>query len=76
MILPLQFPDQLEEARLRAEEFQRLSSDERWRQLAGMFAFGWETVRTSPHCTDIEQRMDEQEQEWRQIQRELFARHG
>ena len=75
-LLPLKFPDHHEEARKRAEEFRRLSSDDRWREMAAMLAFGWAMVKASPRRAFIEQRMDEQEREWQRIQKELFARHG
>jgi hypothetical protein len=73
---PVQFPDPRVEAARRAAEFQRLSPDERWRELAALMAFGWSMVRSSPRREAIEKRMQEQEEEWRKIQRELFARHG
>jgi hypothetical protein len=76
MDLPLKFPDRMEEARKRAEEFQRLSPDDRWREIAALMAFGLAMVRSSPQREAIERRMDEQEQEWRRVQKELFARHG
>jgi hypothetical protein len=74
--LPWKFPDPQEEARLRAAEFQRLSPEDRWREIAALMAFGWRMVRSSPRRAAIEQRMDEQEREWQRIQKELFARHG
>jgi phosphosulfolactate synthase (CoM biosynthesis protein A) len=76
MDLPLKFPDPQEEARKRAEEFQRLSSTDRWREMAAMMAFGWEMVRTSPRRAEIERRMRDQEDEWRRIQQEIFVRYG
>ena len=72
----LKFPDHHEEARQRAAEFQRLSPDDRWREMAAMMAFGWAMVQSSPRRAAIELRMDEQEQDWQRIQKELFARHG
>ena len=75
MELPWKFPDPMDEARKRAAEFQRLSPDDRWREIAAMFAFGWATVKASPRRAAIEARMDEQEREWQHIQKELFARH-
>jgi hypothetical protein len=72
----LRFPDPAEEARMRSEEFQCLPTDERFRQLAALMAFGWRMVRSCPNPQAAEQRLDEQEERWRQIQRELFARHG
>jgi len=76
MDLPWKFPDPMEEARKRAAEFQRLSPDDRWREIAALFAFGWATVKASPRRAAIEARMEEQEREWQRIQKELFAKHG
>ena len=76
MDLPWKFPDPMDEARKRAAEFQRLSPDDRWREIAALMAFGLAMVRSSPHREAIERRMEEQEQEWRRVQKELFARHG
>jgi hypothetical protein len=76
MELPWKFPDPMDEARKRAAEFQRLSPDDRWREIAALMAFGLAMVRSSPHREAIERRMEEQEQEWRRVQKELFARHG
>lgn len=76
MDLPLKFPDPMDEAQKRAAEFQRLSPDERWREIAALFAFGWAMVKASPHRAAIEARMEQQEREWQQIQKELFARHA
>jgi hypothetical protein len=74
--LPWRFPDPMDEARKRAEEFQRLSPEERWRELAALMAFGWRMVKASPRRAAIEEQMDEQEREWQRIQKELFTRHG
>jgi hypothetical protein len=76
MDLPIQFPDRHEEARRRALEFQRLSSDEKWQRIAALMAFGLAMVKSSPHRAAIEKRMEEEEQEWRRVQKELFARYG
>jgi hypothetical protein len=73
---PLKFPDPRELARERGEAFQRLSSDDRWREIFALMAFGINTVRSSPNRQAIERQMAEQEQQWRDIQTELFARHG
>jgi hypothetical protein len=70
------FPDSRAEARRRAEEFQQLSSSERWAELAAMMAFGWEMVASSPQRDAIERRMADQEAAAQHIQRELFQRHG
>lgn len=74
MNLPLRFRDHHKEARKRCQEFQRLSMDDRWREMAATMAFGWAMVKASPRRAFIEQRMDEQEREWHRIQKELFAR--
>ena len=76
MDLPWKFPDPQEEARKRAEEFQRLTPADRWREMAAMMAFGWAMVRTSPRRAEVERRMDEQEREWQRVQQDLFTRYG
>lgn len=76
MDLPWRFPDPQEEARKRAAEFQRLTPDERLRAIAAAVDFGWAMIKASPQREAIERRMEEEELEWRRIQRELFARHG
>jgi hypothetical protein len=74
MTAALHFPDPQEQARRRAEEFQRLPPEARWRELASLMAFGW--AMASPDREAIEKRMADQERRWREIQQELFARHG
>jgi hypothetical protein len=76
MNLPYHFPDPREEAYRRAQEFRRLSTTERWRELAALMAVGWKMVEASPRRAAIEQRMAEQEAESQRIQRELFQRYG
>ncbi|MCI0637508.1 MAG: hypothetical protein L0Y72_01290 [Gemmataceae bacterium] len=76
MNLPWKFPDPQELARKRAEEFQRLTPDERWREMAALMAFGWAMVRSSPHRDAIEKRMEEHERQWRKIQKEIIVKHG
>jgi hypothetical protein len=72
----IHFPDAHEEAARRAEEFARLSPEQRWREIAELFACGWAMVRASPNRQAIEKRFADQEEEWQRIQKELFARHG
>ena len=76
MTTELRFPGPRELARRRAEEFQRLSPEARWRELASLMAFGWAMVKSSPNREAIERRMAEDERRWREIQQELFKRHG
>jgi hypothetical protein len=76
MDLPLRFPDHLEEARKRAAEFQRLSPSDRWRAIEDVIESGLELIRSSPHRAAIERVTAEREREWKDIQKELFRRHG
>ena len=76
MDLPYHFPDPREEAHARAQEFRKLSSTERWREIAAMMAFGLGMVAASPNRASIEKRMADQEAEAQRIHRELFLRHG
>jgi hypothetical protein len=44
--------------------------------MAALFDFGWRMVATSPNRQIIEQRMQEQEAEAQEIQRQIFRRYG
>ena len=44
--LPLRFPDRRAEAYARAQEFRRLSSDERWAEIASLMSAGHRMVRS------------------------------
>jgi hypothetical protein len=74
--LSLQFPNQARERYLRAQEFQRLSPEDRWRQIAELMEFGMNMVLSSPRRAEIEQRMEAQEAEWRRLQQEMFSKYG
>ena len=76
MDLPLKFPDPMEEARKRCQAFQRLSAAERWRAIQDVIESGMVLIRSSPHRAAIERVTAEREREWKQIQQELFRRHG
>ena len=76
MTQPLQFPDHHEEARKRAEEFQRLSPDERLRAMLDTIESGLALIRSSPHRAAIDRLTAEREREWWNIQQELFRSHG
>lgn len=76
MNLPLQFPDPQQVAREQAEAFQRLSSDERLRELMDTIDSGLILVRASPDRAAIDRLTEQREQEWQHIQRELFRRYG
>ena len=72
----LRFPDPREEARVRAEEFQRLSSETRFRGIFAMIAFGLNMAHSSPRWATIEQRWLEDEQAFSRSQQAVFAKHG
>jgi hypothetical protein len=76
MTPPYRFPDPMQEAAQRAQEFRQLSPDERWREIAALMELGLAMARSSPRREWIEQRMAEQEAEWQHIQQELIQRHG
>ncbi len=76
MTLPLRFPDPAAEARRRAEEFQRLSPDQRVRELLDTIETGLILIRESPNRGAIERLTMEREVEWQRIQKELFRTHG
>lgn len=76
MTLPLKFPDHHEESRKRAEEFQRLSPEERLRAMLDTIESGLVMIRSSPHRAAIDRLTAEREREWWNIQQELFRRHG
>ncbi len=73
---PLKFPDPAEEAHARAQEFRRLSPDQRWRRIEEMMELGMSMVQGSPRRAEIERRLEAQEAEWREIQRNVFSRYG
>jgi hypothetical protein len=76
MELPWKFPDHREETRKRCQAFQRLSSDERIRLMLDTIESGLAMIRSSPHREAIDRVHAERRREWREIQRELFKRHG
>jgi predicted transposase YdaD len=76
MSIPLQFPDPLEEARQRAEEFQRLAPDTRLRQLLDTIETGMVLLRESKNRQTIDRLYLDRELQWQSVQRELFRRHA
>jgi len=76
MSVPLQFPDAQEEARKRAEEFQRLSPDARVRELLDTIETGMVLIRESQNRLAIDRLHLEREQQWQRVQRELFRHHA
>jgi hypothetical protein len=74
--LALMFPNPAKEAYTRAQEFRKLSPEERWNQITELMEFGMNMVRPSPRRAEIERRLDAQEAEWRRLQQKLFSEHG
>lgn len=72
MPFPQDFP---EPPRYTPQEFQRLSSDERIKEIMRIIDLGMAKIKSSPDRAAIEQEMEENELEWRRIQRELFDRY-
>jgi hypothetical protein len=70
---PLTFPDPREEARARADEFQRLSPDARFREIFAMMAFGINMVRSSPRRAEIEKRWQDEEKALSRFYQEAFV---
>jgi hypothetical protein len=74
--LSLKFPNPAREGYLRAQEFQRLSPEDRWKQIAELIEIGMNMVHSSPRRAEIERRMDAQEAEWSRRQQEVFSKYG
>ena len=74
--LPLRFPNPVEEAYTRAQEFRRLLPEERWKQIAELMQIGMNLVHSSPRRAEIERRLEAQEAEWRRLQRKVFRQYG
>lgn len=73
---PLKFPNPAEEAYARAQEFRRLSPEERWKQISELMEIGMNMVRNSPKRAETERRMEAQEAEWQRLQEKLFSQYG
>jgi hypothetical protein len=74
--VPMRFPDTRAEARARAEEFRRLTPEDRWREIAALMALGLNMARMSPRRAAIAQRWEAQEREWCRLQKTVFVPRG
>ncbi len=72
----LEFPNAADEIFARAQEFRRLSPEERWKQISQLMEIGMNMVHNSPRRAEIELRMEAQEAEWQLLQRKLFSQYG
>jgi hypothetical protein len=73
---PFQYPEPHDEQYISTEEFQKLSSSERFSAIAAVIEGGWKRLAELPNREEIERYMDEQETEWQRIQSDLFRRFG
>ncbi|MCI0378973.1 MAG: hypothetical protein L0215_15300 [Gemmataceae bacterium] len=76
MNLPWKFPDPQELARQRAEEFQRLTPDNRIREIMDTIETGMLLLRESPNRQRIDELFLQREANWQRLQKELFRKHG
>jgi DNA-directed RNA polymerase specialized sigma subunit len=60
----------------RADEFQRLSVDERFKRISEETARVWQLINSSPDREEILKEIDAEEEEWKRIQKDLFDRFG
>jgi hypothetical protein len=70
------FSDPSDEADRRADEFRRLSPDERLRELLDTIETGMVLIRESKDRQAIDKAHLEREQDWQEIQKELIRRYG
>jgi hypothetical protein len=73
---PLRFPDPRADAYARAQEFRRLSPEQRWQEITALMEFGLDLARSSPRRAAIEQEWQAQEAEWQRLQQQLFEHHA
>jgi hypothetical protein len=74
--LPIKFPTSAREIYARAQEFRRLSLEERWKEITELMEFGMNMVNASPRRAEIERRMEAQEAEWKRLQQKVFSQYG
>ena len=72
----LKFPNPASESFARAQEFRRLTPEERWKQIGELMELGMNMVRNSPKRAEIERRMEAQEAEWQRLQAKVFRQYG
>ncbi len=74
--LPILFPSETERIQREVAEFRRLSSTDRFLQIFGLSAFCEGLLEQSPRREAILAQRLASEEQWQQIQKELFKRHG
>jgi hypothetical protein len=73
---PIRFPKQVDVIYERAVAFRRLTPTERFLRIRDLIASGQKLLEQSPRREAGRRLKQAQEDEWRRIQKELFARHG
>lgn len=74
--LPYNFPNEADRIYAEAQEFRRLSSNERWMRIFDLIDTGEAIMSHSPHREAALQLRAESEAEWQRRMKELFRRHG
>lgn len=74
--LPLRFPNEADKIYEAALRYRRLSPTERFLAIVDLIASGATLLAASPRRDAAARLRQAQEEEWRRIQKELFARHG
>lgn len=76
MEFPIRFPSERDQIYKDAERYRRLAPTDRLLALADLIASGTALLRQSPHREEGSRLRQAEEEEWRRIQKELFAHHG
>jgi hypothetical protein len=72
----LRFPNEADKIYEAAQRYQRLPPTERFLALVDLIASGATLLAASPRRDAAARLRQDQEEEWRRIQKELFTRHG
>jgi hypothetical protein len=76
MDLPIHFPSEPDKIFAEASAYRRLTSDERFDILFDLIASGTTLFEDAPNQEARLRLQQEAKQQWQQIHKELFARHG
>jgi len=75
-VLPIPFEDEVAQLQREGAEFQRLSDDEKWRQIAELARIGEQLLAASPHRAAIERQVAQEEAAWQEAMRRVMRRYG
>jgi hypothetical protein len=76
MDLPIQFPEERDKIYREVLAYRRLSPEERSKAILDVIALGAAMMEESPHREAMLRLQQDHEEEWKKVQKELFARHG